>query len=467
MKIWYTIIKAKCLQIKNYLVFRLDKVTIIEIILFLCAIIFIIYSSLNDRLFIWARFGKLSDAWRFYFSLNDWLISSAFLGGLIACQRNLRDEKISLLLMQPLKRSVIATSRIIDVLAPVFLLLPVWCGWHILFTYKLSLNNFLFPGLLFQFLEFCGAAMLGMAIFLVLSEKIRVQWWLSRLVFIILCLGLLFASFYYRWFDYDEKSLLLTCLNLVVALVMITLVSQWSLLLRINYAPESLIKITMGKKTRQKQKTFLSLYLLFVPSHLRPLVKKDVLFALRRYRYYVALFIIFMGLFPLTTLLSASSHDAFQWQISLSIAAAYLVTNAAFRFQKQGSELLALIKSHPITAKRYWWGKFWVSFLPLVWMIVMGFTVLFFRFTPDLVTFFLFLIVSILVSVTFVFIQNNFSLYSYPFGRFAPLWYNLYIFTALAFFTTLLFPPLTIVFFLFGFLAIFIVEKRFENMEVS
>ena len=164
--------------------------------------------------------------------------------------------------------------------------------------------------------------------------------------------------------------------------------------------------------------------------------------------------------------LIVDTKKAAGWLVFIMSASSYLIANLSFKFNEEQVELMRCIKSLSITPKVYWWSKFYTSYLPVLWILFSSSIFFVAKFGMASQYLYQSVVLSIWISFSLTYFQTNFSLYSYPYGQYAPLWFNMYILLAALFFTTLLFPPLTIAFIIFGYLAIFRVLERIKYMEV-
>ncbi len=453
---------------KNYLSRRLDRITKIELVVFISVLSYDLFSRLISHLDRLIGNEKLADVWQLYAGLSKGVLILLFLSGFAFTRRKLGNSRFSLLLVQPLPNATLAAARLVNLLSPFLLLLPFWLIVPLIFLLKLSIAwHSLVLQLSFQAAIYLAFTQIGVNSALVVSERKggRGRGW--RIMATAFLCGLAAAILISSW-PHDASLHISLALFILSALYLgLCYAAAHDLLVkRILFTPDSLWLALPRKRYKRSFNFLLRTYVCLVPKKLAPLVWKDILFAARSYKMFFIIFIAFLLAITGIILIAGDTRDAAQWLLSLSIAASYFLANAAFKFNEEGIERLQVIKSHPVSAKQYWWSKFWVGFLPSLWLIIIGHFILLLRHFPGWLGLLQSLALSLFVAVTLVFVENNFALYSYPYARYAPLWYNLYIITAGAFFTVLLFPPLAIAFLLFGYYAIFRVQRRMDAIEV-
>ncbi len=460
-----TIFRAKTRCIKNYFSRRLDTITKIELLIFLIGIIVFCLDRVNLKLSWVLRAGDEAKAWHFFIENSKIVYAIVLFASLGQAHRKLTNSKWQLLLFQPLSVRSFVKVVIFTLFSSVIIFYPLWFGSLFIFVIKLHLG---FPLSLYWIfihsLLFCISALVGIGIAVIFREKrgcpqkkIRVTSAIglfTATVFVIFKLDSL--VFHYWIFLFANIALLCFTFFLLSS----------SLAQQFNYSPER-FNFHPKKSLYNFGRWFLNAYLIVVPRSVWPIVRKDSLFALRRYKSFwmIFLFMIVMTTGGVVTI--SGAKNASSWLLFSNIFAAYLIANASFKFNLENVELLRIIKTHPIKASQYWWSKFWLGFTPLLWIFIYGTILFILVHGMDIGNIVSSFSLSLFFAFTLVYMQNNFSLYSYPYSRYAPLWYNLYIALAVAFFTVFLFPPLTIGFLFFGYYAIFRVLRRIDNLEIS
>jgi len=462
------ILTAQYRSVKNYLAHRLDRITKVELAVFLGVLSYDLFSRFIAHLDRLIGSEKLAEVWQLYIGLSKGIIILLFVSGFAFARRKLGDIRFSLLLIQPLPDATLAAAKLLAFLIPFVLLLPFWLIVPSIVLVKLSVQwDIVVLQMLFQVAAYLASALLGIAGALAAGERRRHPGTVSCILSAACLTALCALALIPPWPQNPSLSVSLAFFTMAALYLALCYAAvRESLVKRILFSPDALWQSLPHKRRRKGYPFLLSAYLYPVPGKLAPLVRKDVLFVARSYKTFLIVFLAFLFVTLGAILRSGDSRNAAQWLISLSIAASYFLANAAFKFNDEGIERLQVIKSHPVSAGRHWWSKFWVGFLPCLWLILVGHFVLALRHFPGWLGMLQSLALSLFVAVTLVFIENNFALYSYPYARYAPLWYNLYIITAVVFFTVLLFPPLAIVFLLFGYYAIFRVQRRMDAIEV-
>ncbi|NIA31016.1 MAG: hypothetical protein GWP06_14020 [Actinobacteria bacterium] len=459
-----TIFRAKKRRIKNYLSRRLDTITRIELLIFLVVAIAFYLDRVNLKLYWVLRTGGEAKAWNFFIGFSKIIYAVVLLAGLSQAHRKLKSPQWQLLLFQPLSIGSFVKVTVFDLFIPVLLFYPLWLASLFIFVIKLHVSfQFALYWIFIHSLVFFLSASGGIAGAIIFREtrccpqrKIRIAGTIVTFVVIVFLIFRLDGLVFHYWFFLFVNVALS---GLAVFLLSVSLAKQYV------YFPEHFG--SHPKKSRHYfDRWFLQVYLLVVPRSQQSIVRKDSLFALRRYKSF---WIIFLFMIVMTTggmLTISGIKNASSWLLFSNIFAAFLIANASFKFNLENIEFLQIIKMHPVRARHYWWGKFWVGFTPLLWLIIYGTILLVLRQGMDIAIIAGSFSLSLFFAFTLIFIQNNFSLYSYPYSRYAPLWYNLYIALAVAFFTVFLFPPLTIAFLFFGYYAIFRVLRRIKNLEI-
>ncbi len=452
--------RRRLLELRNYLCFRLDLITRIEMAAAIAIVLYFSVSSLLEHARQFDKIGFITEGWQTFLFINFWVLLLLFFSGMFYALRPWLPVRLPVQLPLPIPARQLAISHLGELLFPVLLLSPfwlIWNGWVLL--QHLPLVQTL-PLLLTSLSAYVSLFTLGLLV---------AQRWQGRSLFnpssvflvasLVLGQGILiYAQFRLPlpagWIVFVLQSGFLLLLSR-------TWISGFAWILEKDPA-----RLTPQPRQRHKQRhgsRLESWFIKPVPASLRALVHKDLRFALRCYRGYPVLIGLFLVVLVVALLRAGNGRDALQWQLSLSIALVYLLANSAFRFNAQDAENWALLKSLPVKARDFWWSKFYVVFLPLVWFIGLGHLLILVRYQTPSDMFALNMLASLAISFTLAFLQTNFSLYTFPFARYASLWYNLYIWTAVLFFTILLFPPLAIAFLFYGFYAIRRVLKRYDQ----
>jgi hypothetical protein len=453
----------------NYLVRYLDWITRIEVVIFVVLLFGYIFLSLNQQAHrIVEKNGLL--AWQQAFAdyFTTFLVI-VLIAGFITARREIRNEHISLLIPQSLSLHSIALARIADLLGYLFIVLPLWIGFFLVFIHQQHQAWFIYLFAFFAFtLCIAAASLIAIACAAILNEKkdIPLRFLRTCCMAVVAGLYLLFVLALYKngvsnLYNYGP-IILINCFFCLSG----TSLYLWSLTSQILYSPENLYLLPQHGRTLLHA-WLLPIFLLWVPKRIKALVSKDLIFASRYYKTHYVMFALFVIVVVMQILKSAHINDAIQWLISLSILASYLYANFGFKFSQEEVEDLRLPRFLPVSSCQYWWAKFWINFLPVLWIILIGHTTVLMFFSCDITSFIKSFFPSLGIAFTLLFIQNNFALYSYPYSRYSVLWYNLYIILAVTFFTIFLFPPLAVVFLVVGYVGIFRVLRRYEVIEVS
>jgi hypothetical protein len=465
---FFLLASAKTRAITNYLSRRLDFITKLEVALFVSFLGLYLFNQINLSLNLLIKSGHQVEAWSSFWQITKSIFALFFVGGFAYERRQRGNPQVAVLFVLPISINSLVLAILTNIIVPLLLFLPFIITGTILFSAKLSIPWFnVILILLVQILSIAAFTLLGAGGAMVLNERGLGANRNARRFFFIILASISFEGLIGPWqvigaTAHTLLGLLFACVILVLSLLLV----RGSISARITHNPESLWHSAANRSSRRGYKLLLKWYLKPMPQSLAPLVGKDTLFAIRSYKSFVMLFGFFAVAISLLILLAKNPRDAAQWLLSLCIAASYFLANAAFKFNEEGIELMQLIRANPVSARRFWWAKFWVGFLPNLWLISMGHLLFLSRHFAAWRTILPGLTLILFIAFTLIFVQNNFSLYSYPYSRYAPLWYNLYVIVAAGFFTVLLFPPLSLAFLLFGFYAIFRVQRRFDSMEV-
>ncbi|MBN2411031.1 hypothetical protein JXQ31_05010 [candidate division KSB1 bacterium] len=357
-----------------------------------------------------------------------------------------------------------AISKIWDLFLPYLLLYPFWIVLFFIFalSIKMPVSEFV---LLFIVLTcvFLFVLMSAFTVFLLLFNLNNFNYWhvFTGIVIIILVIMVIINTGKIR----HQVFQLLFGAGLPLLIVFFYILAARILAAKFLRQPEYLLLKPQRSQLKSMGK-LLDFYLIFTPNKIKAIVKKDCIYILRIYKIFV--FYIILSLIVLIGGISKLSviNEGIQWFSSIVIAFAYLIANASFKFNEKYVENLMVIKQLPIPAQRFWLAKFWNGFCPVLWLIILGLTIIFFKFGFEWKIILPSTVVVLFIAFTLIYFQTNFALYSYPFSWYAIAWYNLYIIIAAIFFTALLFPPLTIGFLIFGYAAVFRVFKRFKTVDV-
>jgi hypothetical protein len=460
-------LKTQWRSCHHFLTRYLDRITRLEIILFISAMTGIVLLSFHDECVNIVQQKGIPALQNSYAGYYTTLLLVVYLTSFLFARRKIKDEQITLLLPLPLPPESIAISRLFDLLFPNLFFIPLWMGFYILFI-RLNDVSFLtaFISFFSQLFFMIASILLGTGTVIVFNEKKGAWRWFRRSmavtanVILVLLLLSMFRNGYSLLTDFISLGL-----SGLFIFSSICLISYWSLVFQMRNDPENLYLLS-GHRVRNSDWFLMDIFLCWVPGRLKGQVRKDLVFASRNYASYFLLFCLSLVVLGFQMVRTAILDDALQWLIFLSIIASYLFSNMGFKFSQEEAEDLRILRSLPVSAKRYWWAKFWISFLPVLWLIFAGHLFLLIMHPGDFHSLLKSLLPSAGIAFTLIYVQNNFALYSYPYSRYSVLWFNLYIILAVTFFTIFLFPPLAVAFLIFGYLAIFRVQHRFEMVEV-
>ena len=461
----YTIY-TKIKTFRNYLARYLDTITKIELVIFILALGAYVFFCLDQKFDRIAREREIRDLWSYFILLIKVLSVLCTAGAYIVCRRRKNDARSTILMANPLEIHEILRAKIVDYAVLSIPFIPIYLILLLLFCNKTSMPVLtFFSGAGLLTLLFALSFLIGVNAAVLSGEPRRTPGRIWRFVFY----GVASACYFFVLIFPRQMKLLpdLTAIFLLLTAGLILSIKTCidSLCRQLKHTPDRFLKATSRLKIPASG-IFADLFLLPVPKRQKSIVRKDILYGLRTYKIYVVQIFVLMVLMSVFVLTSENVHDATQWWISLCVVSVFVSTNIGFKFNQMEAEDLRFIRILPVSSKQYWWAKFWTNFLPNLWLNVLACVVVVLRH-GFVVTYLLQgFAVSLPVAFTLVFVQNNFSLYSYPYARFASLWYNLYIILAATFFTIFLFPPLTLAFLIFGFLAIFRVQRRIETMEL-
>ncbi|MBN2000389.1 hypothetical protein JW935_22760 [candidate division KSB1 bacterium] len=457
------IFKTKLLGVRNYFLRYMDTRTIIEVLLFFIAItaflLVHIHSDIAEKA---RRYGDM-DSYLIQYMFFAWLFH--FFLGVTFSMRKLYDPLISILMERPLPLSDIAVNRFVDLLMPVFFYLPFWLAVFFMFLVK-SKTAFgvIVSGALAQLIYMLAATISGITLVVVVSERGKCPNRTGRILGLIPAFAVIAAVWWGLLFGKFDNLSVWGWGSLSVVGVFFYFMMQRSLLHQLTLYPERFIH--PETRRRWSVKTNFAVFLLPVPSRFKTIVRKDMVYAFRSYKMYFIVFFVFLAFIFFRISHSGNMHDASQWLLTLSIIAAFVFSNLGFRFSQDKAENMRIIKSNPVSAGCLWWSKFWTCFLPCFWLLLAGSVYLFVRFGFSVKILVITILPAYLIAFTLFYVQNNFALYSYPYSKYAVFWYNLYIITAVLFFTVLLFPPLAVFFLVFGYSVIFRVLARIKKLEV-
>jgi len=457
------ILTFKYRALKNYVAKHLDYITRIEILLFFGFLVFYVIKLVNDRFTSTINNNGVDKAWFLFIDIQKIFFILLLLGSFTYAKRYIKNIKNEILLSQPVSFKIFTYSRIIEMLTPFILLSPVWVILFVLFTLhiKLSLAGFLLLTWL-QIGAYFFPIFVGMNLLISFLGKRK------NLPRIGISIVLLFI-FVFFISVLDKIKFPVFQFYSGFLLILLSVFSLLQVFLILNdiaaYYPENLIPVS-GKFRFGLSKKITNIYSIITPLSIKAIVHKDFIYILRNYRIFILFFSLFFILILTGILKSSNVKEGIQWFLSINIAAAYFLANVSFKFNENNVDNLFEIKSLPISAQRYWLAKFWNGFLPVIWLIILGLMIIILKFGFNYQIILPSTLAILFIAFTLIFIQTNFALYSYPFTRYAIVWYNLYIVIALTFFTIFLFPPLTVGFLIFGYAAIFRVFKRFNSVEI-
>ena len=456
------LLKSQILSIKNYFLRKLDRITQIELFLFLVfGIVFFIYRI--DLILYWVLQKSTQAGWDLYLNILLTIYLVTIVSIYPIANKKLKSSQNKFLLSQPVSPTDFRYIKTLDILFLFLPIVPVVIISFLVFSIRLSLPFLVFSiGFVKILLLTTGSFASGLAISTILMENSKASFKFYRyaLTLILVALNVYTIVFF--------KSLFLsiTIIFLMMSIMAIShILFHWSLDIHLKEFPE-FFSGPNKKASKTKLHPVMSILLVSVPKSLRPIVKKDFYYALRKYKSFLIM-VLALLIVTLTGIFSISdATKAAGWLVFMISASAYCTANLAFKFNEENVELMKCIKSLWLAPQLFWWAKFFTTFVSLIWIIVISFLAFGGKFGFVSPLLFQSLALSLFLAFTLVFFQTNFSLYSYPYARYAPLWYNMYIILAVMFFTTFLFPPLTIAFLLLGYLAIFRVLKRIQNREV-
>ncbi len=458
------VLKFHIRAIRNYIRTRLDWITIIEILLFGGFLVYYVLDSLHAQFANVLLKKGVGAAWNAFYR-NQAIALLIFLpSGMAFARKQLASPGHQVLLTMPMTMYRACSTIVDQILFSWALLLPIWIGFLFSFIFQVHTETVEFITIIiYHTLVFFSPVLLGM-FFWTAWKSTRLKHgllrWFNTLVLISVLTAIVLLSAYNHKMHHWIVHTLITLVLLVLSrsLIIHQLVNLYTVI------PDKLI--SQKWNIYQPFMFWVRVYMFFTPKGIRPFVRKDTLYILRRYKVYALLIPAFIiaivaGIFHVKTF-----DEAMQWMLSISIASGYVFANMAFRFSDQGCELLSVVRSQPVSMKRYWFAKFWDALLPVIWITGVGSIALFLIPGFNLVIYLRILLAAAFINVTLVFVQTNFALYSYPYTRYASMWYNLYLVMGVLFFTILLFPPLSIAFWLFGYLAIFRVLKQLKQTDV-
>jgi len=453
------------LQIRNYLFRRLDTATRIEIILFVLFFVVYFFHSVNANLGRILAHHNIRAAFDFYRMIVNLLLLCTLTAAYGMGKNIFKDKRNLFLLSQPVPYAAQAHAMILNSLLPIVPGLIVLFGVQLLFTIKSQAHGAIYLLFILHLLEIFLLSFIGLGMALLMTAHVKRKVILSASIPLALIPPIvvqlkltLDGNIFYSWTG-------------ILAIIMVGAFSYFVLYKTLHHSLQqnaAIFTIRSSPKVRlRKFHSLWTFYLSLAPGKFHPYILKDTTFAFRRYKSFL-FNVLFLILVVMTgaVLIARNGHNAVQWIFFVSIISGYIMANKAFSFYGSEAESLALIKTMPVSAKEYWWGKFWVSFLPVLWLTTVGHLFIL-CFLPSMLYWLGSLCLAVLINFTLIFIQNNFALYSYPYTRYSILWYNLYVITAVLFFTILLFPPLSIVFLIFGFLSIFRVQNRISQWEIA
>lgn len=448
--------------VKNYTQKRLDLVTRIEIILFSGFLLFYCFFTWN-REFSWTLNVKGQvEVWHKFLMFSQIFILSLLMTGYTLTNKWLRTGKNEILLALPVSRSVFARERLLDLCLPPALFYPVWFMLYFLFARytEMTSGNFVLLAVAcsgWYFFAFFSGFLLYLAI---TFPHQTAAFFIAIIMAALLILSVIFAgqlqTFHFQWL----YAISMPAMTIAAGFTMLRILK----ILAKKY-PERLAP-KQAKARFQTGNVLFKVYSFLTPPRLKTLVVKDCTYMFRNYKSFLMIFLVLLIVLVAGIGKSTIAGDGIQWYISIIIAAAWVLANASFRFVEQRSENLSIIRSLPVKAGVYWWSKFWLSFLPILWMVIAGAIVYIIRFGLADPTLYQIMAAALFIAFTLIFVQTNFALFSYPYPRYAVIWYNLYLILAVAFFTVLLSPLITIGFLLFGYAAILLVLKRVNHVEI-
>lgn len=452
-------------QAVNYIKSRFDRLTYVEFVLATLFVLFYFYRSVTDLVVQLQDKQNPVAAWQTYQELNVIIWVAVVIAALFHGRKKFSPVHLSLLLTQPISTRIVVTAIVIETALPLLFLLPFWLLWHLLFLVRFAAPWQIIGAVLWS-LAYVGALWLN-------ALSLSLAWFISRahhagylLKSVLLLATAIYIPVYFFPLQHNQE--------VIAALLMAAaaLVGSWWLLHRqlftaVREYPQELFRESSARPQRHLFERSLRFYLLPAPPQWRPLIKKDMLYS-RRYRQSFLLTLFAAAAAVLySTWAGDSAGVIMEWHLAIVIGGLYILSNIAFILNDQEAENWALLKTVPLDKSRLWWSKFYALFLPYLWLEIISLAVLL-RFPGQAALLWLRnLVFSLFLVTSLLFTQTNFSLYSYPYSKWAQIWYNLYVLTALAFFTVLLFPPLAIIFLAYGYFAIFRVQRRFDDWEAT
>ncbi|HPN45315.1 MAG TPA: hypothetical protein PLP19_17625 [bacterium] len=448
--------------VKNYVLKRLDLVTRIEIVLFFGFLLFYCLFAWN-REFSWTlKIKGQVEVWQKFVLFCRFFILFLPVTAFTMAGKRLRTRANDILLALPVPGKILASERLLDLVLPLALFYPLWLALYFLFARYAALTPGSFVLLAFALTGwYFFAVFTGLLLFIVLRLPHKLT---DLFIVVVMAAVLLFTvilaghiqTINWQWL----YALVLPTLTIIAVYTGLRILTA-----TVAKCPERLAP-QQAKARLLTSKLLLQIFTLPTPRRLVALVVKDCTFTFRNYKSFIMIFLALLIILVIGIAKSSQAHDGIQWFLSINIAAAWILANAAFRFVDQRAESLAIIRSLPIKPVTYWWAKFWQAFLPVVWLVIAGTIIFILKFGFTELALYESITAILFIAFTLIFMQTNFALYSYPYPRYAVLWYNLYLILAVAFFTVLLSPLITIGFLLFGYGAIFLVLKRINNVEI-
>jgi hypothetical protein len=466
LKIIWPILRTNLLTAINYFKYKLDRITRIEIAIFVFALAGIFLHRVNLKLYWMLRGGcSVKEAWEFILQVLLFLFLITIVSVFSFTKKSLQKPSNSALLSLPLTSQQFTIAKVVEILLPFSVLFILTFGTVLIFTFKADIQ----PWSAFYFLVktlflILAAQMTGICTAVVMSERARIKHRLNRLMILV---SLVFANcIFILYFDHLLRySNFFFWFFIIASLCVPHILTYWSMNVQLKYCPEVFTRT--NKKTSLLPLNKIINWCIFpAAKSLRPIVKKDVIYATRFYKSFLFTIVLLITGSIVGLMVIKETKNAAGWLVFINVLGSYWLTNLSFKFNEESVENFAIIKTLALSAKQYWWGKFFTAFLPVFWIMAISYLFFVFLFGFPVMLTAQSLGISLWICFTLVFFQTNFSLYSYPYARYAPLWYNMYIVLAVLFFTILLFPPLTIAFLFLGYLAIFRVLKRIKTMEV-
>lgn len=462
-KLFCKIIRAQLLSYRNYWRYQLDRITRIEIVLFGLAAIIFLFERINVKLYYLLRNPDAHPLENFINGL--WLFFFLVLFGFSfeRAKRNIISDANLLLLQSPLKSAIVRYVTVIRIALPTLPVFLIFVGALVFITWKtraaelIHWHDFGLSILILVVAIASGLAIGGKGHFRgrLLSKPIHFA--MAAVIIVVnvfLWIGLL---------NRLNQFAVYSSVFLAIGLSHVLFHSQ--LQTALTHYPESLWRV-YGKAKRATSPWLLDFLLFFVPRPVKPLVRKDYLYAYRNYKSFFVSTLLIWGGTAIGIILIPEAERAAGWSLFVTVAASYVLANMAFRFNDEKAESVKIIKMHALRPPLFWRAKFFNLIAVMGVFEIFVAVILFFRF-DDATGFTLqYLLVSSLVCFTISVVQTNFALYSYSYARYAPLWFNIYIIVAVLFFTVFLFPPLTIAFTVLGFAFVVKVLKRMAIMEV-